>query len=71
METENKFYETGSNPYYLNLNNTAKDFSLNESTNPQSGLMNTLINSTIIENNTIILSPILEDDMIIEGVYIQ
>lgn len=71
METENKFYETGSNPYYLNLNNTAKDFSLNESTNPQSGLMDTLINNTIIENNTIILSPILEDDMIIEDVYIQ
>ena len=71
METENKFYETGSNPYYLNLNNTAKDFSLNESTNPQSGLMDTLINNTIIENNTIILSPILQDDMIIEDVYIQ
>ena len=53
------------------LNNTAKDFSLNESTNPQSGLMDTLINNTIIENNTIILSPILEDDMIIEDVYIQ
>lgn len=70
METENKFYETGFNPYYLNLNNTAKDFSLNESTNPQSGLMNTLINNTIIENDTIILHPVLEDDMIIQDVFI-
>lgn len=51
MNTENKYYETGSNPYYLNLNNTAKDFSLNESTNPQVGLLDTLSKYIIIENN--------------------
>lgn len=50
METDNKYYETGSNPYYMNLNNTAKDFSFNENTNPQYGLLDTLSKFTIIEN---------------------
>lgn len=50
MEAENKFFETGSNPYYLNSNNTAKDFSFNENTNPQYGLLDTLSKFIIIEN---------------------
>lgn len=50
MGADNKYFETGSNPYYLNLNNTAKDFSFNESTNPQYGLLDTLSKFIIIEN---------------------
>lgn len=49
MVEDNKYFETGSNPYYLNLNNTAKDFSYSESTNPQYGLLNMLSKFIIIE----------------------
>ena len=49
MNLENKYFETGSNPYYLNLNNSAKEFSFNENTNPQYGLLNTLSEFIIIE----------------------
>ena len=50
MEAENKYFETGSNPYYLNLNNTAKNFSFNENTNPEYGVLDTLSKFIIIEN---------------------
>lgn len=50
MEIETKIYETGSNPYYLNTNNTAKEFSFDESTNPNHGLLNTLANFILIED---------------------
>ena len=50
MDAENKFYETGSNPYYLNLNNTARDFSnLQDTTNPEYGFMNLLNEYSLIE----------------------
>lgn len=70
MATDNKYFETGSNPYYLNLNNTAKDFSFNESTNPPNGLLDTLTKFIIIEDNTEIQQPIIQEELIIEDVEI-
>ncbi|MBS1516588.1 MAG: hypothetical protein JSS91_00715 [Bacteroidetes bacterium] len=62
--SENKFYETGSNPYYLNINNTAKDYSLNESSNPQSGLL------YIMSKHTIIINDLIEEETnIIEEIH--
>ena len=60
MAADNKYFETGSNPYYLNLNNTAKDFSLNDTTNPQYGLLDTLTRFIIVEDNIVIEEPQLE-----------
>lgn len=54
MATDNKYFETGSNPYYLNLNNTAKEFSIVEATNPPYGLLDTLSKFIIIEDDSII-----------------
>jgi hypothetical protein len=65
-----KYFETGSNPYYLNLNNTAKDFSFNESTNPPYGLLDTLTKFIIVEDNTEIQQPIIQEELIIEDVEI-
>jgi hypothetical protein len=66
MAADNKYFETGSNPYYLNLNNTAKDFSLNDSTNPQYGLLDTLTRFIIVEDNILIEEPLMEPGQIIE-----
>jgi hypothetical protein len=66
MAADNKYFETGSNPYYLNLNSTAKDFSFNESTNPQYGLLDTLTKFIIVEDNIEIEQPIIEQELIIE-----
>ncbi|MBK0384534.1 hypothetical protein I5M32_16350 [Pedobacter sp. SD-b] len=60
MVAENKYSETGSNPYYLNLNNTAKDISLNDTTNPQYGLLDTLSRFIIVENSLLIQEPQLQ-----------
>lgn len=70
MAADNKYFETGSNPYYLNLNNTAKDFSFNESTNPSYGLLDTLTKFIIVEDNTEIHQPIIQEELIIEDVEI-
>ena len=70
MAADNKYFETGSNPYYLNLNNTAKDFSFNESTNPSYGLLDTLTKFIIVEDNTEIQQPIIQEELIIENVEI-
>lgn len=53
MATENRYFETGSSPYYLNLNNSAKEFSITEATNPQYGLLDTLSKFILIEDNSI------------------
>jgi hypothetical protein len=66
MSANNKYFETGSNPYYLNLNNTAKDFSFNESTNPSFGLLDTLTKFVIVQENTEIQPIIIQDQLIIE-----
>ena len=70
MAADNKYFETGSNPYYLNLNNSAKDFSFNESTNPPYGLLDTLTKFIIVEDNTEIQQPIIQEELIIEDVEI-
>ena len=49
MTIDNTYFETGSNPYYLNLNNTAKEFSFSDNTNPQYGLLDTLTKFIIIQ----------------------
>lgn len=66
MQAENKYFETGSNPYYLNLNNTAKDFSFNDNTNPQFGLLDTLSKFVIIEKTLQVEQPVIEQELIIE-----
>jgi hypothetical protein len=66
MEADNKYFETGSNPYYLNLNNTAKDFSISESTNPQYGLLDTLSKFIIIENEYQVEPIQIEDELIFD-----
>jgi len=66
MAADNKYFETGSNPYYLNLSSTAKNFSFNESTNPQYGLLDTLTKFIIVEDNIEIEQPIFEEELIIE-----
>lgn len=68
MVAENKYFETGSNPYYLNLNNTAKDFSFNDSTNPAFGLLDTLTKFIIVEDNTKLEEPVLHQELIIEEI---
>ena len=66
MVADNKYFETGSNPYYLNLNNTAKDFSFAETTNPQFGLLDTLTKFIIVENNITVEEPHLDKGTFIE-----
>lgn len=51
MEKDLKVLETASAPYHLNINNTAKDFSSNESTNPETGLLDTLTKYVLVDNN--------------------
>jgi len=54
MTTNSKYFETGSSPYYLNLNNTADEFSnSNDSTNPEHGFMNFINKNNIIYNDKI------------------
>ncbi len=66
METENKFFETGSNPYYLNLNNSAKEFSTFETTNPSTGLLDILSKFTIIQNQYSLESVQIQEEYSIE-----
>ncbi len=50
MDSQNKHFETGSNPYYLNLNNTAIEImTLHDSTNPEYGFMNFLNQHVLVE----------------------
>lgn len=63
MDNSSKIYETGSNPYYLNTNNTAKEFSFDESTNPNYGLLNTLANFIIIEDEYTIEQIFTEEEL--------
>jgi hypothetical protein len=67
MEADNKYFETGSSPYYLNLNNTAKNFSFNENTNPQNGVLDTLSKHIIIENEFEIQPVHIHQQLIIEN----
>lgn len=66
MAADNKYFETGSNPYYLNQNSSAKDFSFNESTNPSYGLLDTLTKFIIVEDNTEIQQPIIQMYLLVE-----
>jgi hypothetical protein len=65
MESENKFLETGSSPYYLNINNTAKEYSNQENTNPEYSLLSTLSKFIFLENNYQIQLPILQQEYVI------
>lgn len=56
MASEIKSTETGSSPSHLNLQNSAKDYSLNGSSDPQDGILNTLKNFIVIQNDMTVSS---------------
>jgi len=64
METENKYYETGSCPYHIDLNNTAKEYSVQDSSNPQFGFLNALNENLIIDDSVQIEVPIIIQELI-------
>ena len=66
MIIDNKYSETGSNPYYLNLSSTAKDFSFSDSTSPEYGLLDTLTKIILVENELIIENGTLEQEFSIQ-----
>lgn len=49
--SELKYNETGAPPCYLNFDNTAKDFSIDDRTNPQYGLLELLSKNIVIQND--------------------
>lgn len=65
MSSENKYYETGSSPYYLNINNTAKDYSENETSCPQNELIDLLYRHTIILDENIEVEDSIMPNLII------
>ena len=67
VSSENKYYETGSSPYYLNINNTAKDYSENETSCPQNELIDLLYRHTIILDEDIEV----EDSIIEEPIFAE
>jgi hypothetical protein len=61
MVAYNKYFGTGSNPCYLNLSSTAKDFSFNDTTSPQYGLLDNLTKFVIVEEDyTEIVQPVIQ-----------
>lgn len=54
MNLENINMGTGSNPVYFNASNTAKDFSLNESSNPQGTFLDVISKYEFVEEQHII-----------------
>ena len=66
MIIDNKYSETGSNPYYLNLSSTAKDFSFSHTTSPEYGLLDTLTKIILVENELIIENGTLEQEFSIQ-----
>jgi hypothetical protein len=66
MESQNKYFETGSNPYYVNLNNTAKELTYVENTLPQHGILNTLDEFILIQEEYEIEQPSIVIDYVIE-----
>lgn len=63
MDADNKHFETGSNPYYLNLNNTSIEMmTIHDSTNPEYGFMNFLNQHILVEQPIEILDSIEEDE---------
>lgn len=62
--SELKYNETGSAPYYLNFSNTAKDFSNDDRTNPQYGLLELLSKNVFLQNEV----QIQEDFIIVNDV---
>lgn len=56
MGNQNNYYETGSNPCYLNLNNSAKDFSSKENTHPSNSFLDLLSRFVIVEQ-AVLLNP--------------
>jgi len=63
--TNMKIYETSSAPYYLNTNNTAKEYSDQYNTNPEICLLDSLSKNPIIERNYEVESPIIIQEFVI------
>ena len=58
INTKDKYFETGSDPCYFNLNNTAKDyFVVQDSTSPEGCYLDLLNRNFIIENQIILSKP--------------
>jgi hypothetical protein len=63
MASNTRYYETGATPYYLNTNNTAKEASNQETTNPSFGLLDFLEKHVIIERNVQFTKPTIEENI--------
>lgn len=53
MNSENKYYQTGSAPFYLNVNNTAKEYSINQTSSPENELIDLLCRYILIIDESI------------------
>lgn len=60
-----KVYETSTTPYYLNTDNTAKEFSDQYNTNPETCLLDSLSKNPIIEKSYEVKSPKIIQEFII------
>jgi hypothetical protein len=54
MENENRYLETGSSPYYLNVNGTAKEYTISDCTNPENGFLDILSKFDFIDDSHIV-----------------
>lgn len=62
MSSENKFYETGSSPYYLNLNNTAQEVAnRDDSTNPEYGFLRFMNEHILVEEPKVLNEDAFKD----------
>ena len=66
MDARSNVFETGSNPYHLNLNNTAKDFSFSDTTNPSDNLLDVLSKFILVEDQYEVNSDNVQTDFVIE-----
>lgn len=60
-----KIYETGSNPYYLNISNTAKEYSDQLNTNSENSLVDNLSKNILIEKDYQEEASVIIDEFII------
>jgi hypothetical protein len=59
MKKDTTFAETGTLPYHLNNESTAKNYSDTETTCPQDNLMFALLQYNLIEDNCIAIEDII------------
>ena len=59
MEQSNRFFETGSLPYNINTDITAKDYSDQQNTDIENGLLFTLNKFNFVQDSFIIEEPLI------------